>query len=55
MLTGIGLIILGFILMANDTDPLGFGFIGITLSPIIVMTGFFIQFIAITYKKKSQE
>ena len=55
MLVGIGLIILGFIFMANDSDQHGFGFLGLTLGPIVVLLGFFVQFFAITHKKKTRE
>ena len=55
MLIGILLIIIGFIIMANDSEQYGFGFMGLTLGPIIVMTGFIVEFIAITYKSKSKE
>ncbi len=53
LLTGIGVLILGFIVMTLDKEPYGFGFLGITLGPIIVALGFAIQFVAILYKKKS--
>lgn len=46
--------ILGFIIMANDSEPYGFGFMGLTLGPIILMLGFLIQFVAIFYKPKNQ-
>ena len=51
----IGLIILavGFIIMTLDTEPYGFGFLGLTLGPIVVMLGFITQFVAIFYKPKS--
>jgi len=52
MLAGIGTIILGFIIMTMDTEPHGFGFLGITLGPIIVMLGFIIEFFAILHDKR---
>ena len=55
MLIGILLIITGFIIMANDSEEYGFGFMGITLGPIIVMTGFIVELIAITFKSKPKE
>lgn len=55
MLAGIGLIISGFIIMTTDTDPYGFGFRGITLGPIMVMSGFIVQLYAITRKPKAKE
>lgn len=53
MITGVLILALGFILMTLDTEPYGFGFLGITLGPIIVMLGFIIQFVAIFYKPKT--
>ena len=55
MLIGILLIIIGFIIMANDSEQYGFGFMGITLGPIIVMTGFIVELFAITFKSKPKE
>lgn len=52
MLVGLATLILGFVIMALDTEPHGFGFLGLTLGPIIVMAGFIIEFFAILYKKK---
>jgi uncharacterized membrane protein len=53
MLAGVLTLILGFIIMTLDNEDFGFGFLGLTLGPIIVMLGFLIQFVAIFYKKKS--
>ena len=55
MLIGILLIITGFIIMANDSEQYGFGFMGLTLGPIIVMTGFIVEFFAIIFKSKPKE
>ena len=55
MIAGILLIIIGFIIMANDSEQYGFGFMGLTLGPIIVMSGFIVEFFAIVYKRKSKE
>ncbi len=55
MAAGFLLIIIGFVIMANDSEPYGFGFMGLTLGPIIVMSGFVVEFFAITYKSKSKE
>lgn len=52
MLGGIGLLILGFIVMSIDKQDYGFGFLGITLGPIIVIAGFALQFFAIMHKPK---
>jgi len=57
MLAGVGAILLGFFIMALDNEPHGFGFLGLTLGPIIVMAGFLFEFFAIFYTKtvKSKE
>jgi hypothetical protein len=47
MLIGIGIIILGFIIMGLDNEPHGFGFLGLTLGPIVTLAGFIFQFYAI--------
>lgn len=51
MLIGIATLITGFIIMTLDTEPHGFGFLGLTLGPIVVMAGFIIEFFAILHKK----
>ncbi len=53
MLLGIVILALGFFIMTLDTEPYGFGFLGLTLGPVTVMLGFMIQFFAILYKEKS--
>ena len=59
MLTGIGLIVLGFMLMAGGEsddpkvfNPEVFSFRRITLAPIIVMAGFILNIYAIVKKAK---
>ena len=53
MLLGIAILALGFFIMTLDTEPYGFGFMGLTLGPITVMLGFVLQFFAILYKDKN--
>lgn len=55
MLVGIGTLIIGFTIMSLDKADYGFGFLGLTLGPIIVMIGFVIQFFAIMYKSKDNK
>jgi ATP/ADP translocase len=55
MIVGIVVLALGFLIMSSDTEPYGFGFLGLTLGPIVVMLGFLIQFIAIFYKSKKED
>lgn len=49
MIIGIVVIIAGFIIMANDRQPYGFGFLGITLSPVVIVSGFVIELFAILH------
>jgi hypothetical protein len=51
MLIGIGVILTGFIIMTMDKEEFGFGFLGITLGPIVVFSGFMIELYAILKKK----
>ncbi len=53
MLVGVLTLIIGFFIMSSDGEPYGFGFLGLTLGPLVVMLGFIIQFVAIFYKPKS--
>jgi hypothetical protein len=53
MLIGIATLILGFIIMSLDNEPHGFGFMGLTLGPLVVMLGFIIEFFAILHKKQN--
>ncbi len=50
MITGIAVLILGFTLMGLDTEPYGFGVLGITIGPITIIVGFVIEFFAILSK-----
>ena len=52
MISGIAMILLGFVIMSLDQETYGFGFLGLTLGPITVFLGFMIQFVAILYKTK---
>jgi hypothetical protein len=54
MIIGIVTIASGFFIMTIDKEPYGFGFLGITLGPIIVMSGFIIEFFAILAKDKNK-
>ncbi len=49
MIAGIIIIAVGFIIMTLDKEPHGFGFLGITLSPVVVMIGFVVEVFAILY------
>jgi uncharacterized membrane protein len=54
MLAGIAVMILGFIIMTMDNEVHGFGFLGLTLGPIVLMIGFIIEFFAILIKDKNK-
>ena len=51
MIVGVFTIALGFIIMTLDKEDYGFGFLGITLGPIIVLVGFIIEFFCNILKK----
>lgn len=55
MLAGIATLLIGFIIMTLDTEPYGFGFLGLTLGPVVVMAGFVIEFFAIFHKPKRDQ
>lgn len=55
MVAGLAVLILGFILMASDGEPYGFGTLGLTIGPIVVVLGFIIEFVAILYNPKKPE
>ncbi|HEY5917241.1 MAG TPA: DUF3098 domain-containing protein [Chryseolinea sp.] len=50
MAAGVFTIVLGFIIMSLDSEQHGFGFLGLTLGPIVVMGGFIIEIFAILHK-----
>ena len=55
MITGLIVLILGFTIMSIDSEPYGFGFLGLTLGPIIVMAGFIIEIFAILQKPEEKK
>lgn len=54
MLAGILILIIGFVIMSMDSEPHGFGTLGITVGPIVVMIGFIFEIFAILYNPKKQ-
>jgi hypothetical protein len=50
MIIGIVVLITGFTLMSLDSQPYGFGFLGLTMGPIVVVAGFVIEFFAILHR-----
>jgi Protein of unknown function (DUF3098) len=53
MIVGVLVVFLGFFIMSMDKEEFGFGFLGLTLGPIVVAIGFGIEFFAILYNKKA--
>ncbi|MBX2916867.1 MAG: DUF3098 domain-containing protein [Cyclobacteriaceae bacterium] len=55
MIAGLLLLVIGFTIMALDNEPYGFGFLGLTLSPIIVLAGFITEIYAILYTPRHKD
>jgi uncharacterized membrane protein HdeD (DUF308 family) len=50
MIIGVLTLVVGFVIMSSDNQQHGFGFLGLTLGPIVVMVGFIIEIFAILRK-----
>ncbi|MBM3168728.1 MAG: DUF3098 domain-containing protein [Bacteroidetes bacterium] len=50
MFVGLALIVLGFIVMGLDNEPHGNGILGLTVGPILTLSGFVFEFYAIFAK-----
>jgi uncharacterized membrane protein HdeD (DUF308 family) len=50
MIIGVVTIVIGFIIMSSDKKQHGFGFLGLTLGPIVVMAGFIVEIFAILHR-----
>ena len=50
MIIGVVTLVVGFIVMSLDTQQHGFGVLGLTIGPVIVMAGFIIEIYAILHK-----
>ena len=55
LLLGLLFLIIGLTLMAMDSEPHGFGFLGLTLGPVILAAGFLIEIYAILYRGKDKD
>ena len=55
LLVALAIITIGFIIMGMDDTEYGFGTMGLTIAPIVVLTGFGVVFGAIFYKKKEEK
>ncbi len=52
LLTGISIMFIGFFVMTLDKEPFGFGFLGITLGPILVLMGVIIPIFSLFRSRK---
>jgi len=50
MVIGVLTLVVGFVIMSLDSEQHGFGPLGLTVGPIIVMAGFVIEIFAILHK-----
>jgi hypothetical protein len=50
MIIGVLTLTVGFIIMSLDNQQHGFGFLGLTLGPVVVMAGFIIEIYAILHR-----
>jgi predicted RND superfamily exporter protein len=55
MVAGLAVLLIGFLVMYSENAAYGFGFKALTLSPIIILLGFGIEFAAIFYTKKTDD
>lgn len=55
MIIGVLTLVVGFVTMSLDQQPHGFGFLGLTLGPIIVMAGFIIGIFAILLRPEKEK
>lgn len=52
LLIGIGIMLVGFIVMTMDKEEFGFGFLGLTLGPILVLIGIIIPIFSLFKLKR---
>jgi hypothetical protein len=52
LITGIIIMVIGFFIMTLDKEQFGFGLLGITIGPIIVLIGVFIPLFSLFNIKK---
>jgi hypothetical protein len=55
MVIGVATLLVGFTIMTMDKEPYGFGFLGLTLGPIIVLAGFILEIVAIMHTPKEEK
>ena len=54
MIVGLVTLIIGFVLMASDTETYGLGSLGWVVGPIVVLLGFIIELAAVLIKPKDE-
>ena len=52
LITGLIIMVIGLFIMTLDKEPFGFGLLGITIGPIIVLIGVFIPIYSLFNFKK---
>ena len=50
MITGLVILVVGFTIMTLDTEQHGFGVLGLTVGPVIVVAGFIVEVFAILHR-----
>lgn len=50
MVIGLVVLVVGFTTMSLDKEPHGFGVLGLTLGPIIVVAGFIVEIFAVLHR-----
>jgi hypothetical protein len=55
MAIGFAVIAFGFIVMTLDGEPHGFGVLGLTIGPVIVVSGFVLEVFAILHTPKENK
>lgn len=50
MIIGLAILTVGFTTMTLDKEPHGFGVLGLTVGPIIVVAGFIVELFAILHR-----
>lgn len=54
MIIGAVILAIGFITMALDTEPYGFGTLGLWVGPIIILAGFVVEIFALLHTPKDK-
>jgi hypothetical protein len=52
LLIGIGIMLVGFFVMTMDKEEFGFGFLGLTLGPVLVLIGIIIPIFSLFKLKR---